>query len=108
MRKGDKNSPRTSTCEDFLASTIAISGVRCYTVIIIMENHGIVFLNFCGNPEVNSVGQANSQSLLADKCTDDNCCEWQENCKSIVKLVADCKAVTFLSYLGLVRLFHLL
>ena len=33
MRKGDKNSPRTSTCEDFLASTIAISGVLCYTVV---------------------------------------------------------------------------
>ena len=32
MRKRDKNSPRTSTCDDFLASTIAISGVRCYTV----------------------------------------------------------------------------
>ena len=32
MRKWDKISPRTSTCEDFLASTIAISGVRCYTV----------------------------------------------------------------------------
>ena len=32
MRKGDKNSPRTSTCDDFPASTIAISGVRCYTV----------------------------------------------------------------------------
>ena len=33
MRKGNKNLPRTSTCEDFLASTIAISGVRCYTVM---------------------------------------------------------------------------
>ena len=32
MKKWDKNSPPTSTCEDFLASTIAISGVRCYTV----------------------------------------------------------------------------
>ena len=36
MRKRDKNSPRTSTCDDFLASTIAISGVRCYTV---MKDH---------------------------------------------------------------------
>ena len=34
MRKRDKNSPRTTTCDDFLASTIAISGVRCYTVIM--------------------------------------------------------------------------
>ena len=34
MRKMDKNSPRTSTCDDVLASTIAISGVRCYTVQI--------------------------------------------------------------------------
>ena len=33
MRKRDKNSPRTSTCDDLLASTIAISGVRCYTVM---------------------------------------------------------------------------
>ena len=33
MRTGDKNSPRTSTCEDFLASIIAISGVRCYTIL---------------------------------------------------------------------------
>ena len=32
IRKGDKNSPCTSMCEDFLASTIAISGVGCYTV----------------------------------------------------------------------------
>ena len=39
MRKGNKNLPRTSTCEDFLASTIAISGVRCYTV----NTHNIVF-----------------------------------------------------------------
>ena len=34
MRKGDKYSPRTSTCEDSLASTIAISGVRCDTVML--------------------------------------------------------------------------
>ena len=34
MRKWDKNSPRISTCEDFFPSTISISGVRCYTVIV--------------------------------------------------------------------------
>ena len=28
-----KHRPCTSTCEDFLASAIAISGVRCYTVL---------------------------------------------------------------------------
>ena len=37
MRKWDKNSPRSSTCEDFLASVIAISGVRCYTVMVLLQ-----------------------------------------------------------------------
>ena len=48
MRKWDKNSPRTSTCEDFLASTIAISGVRCYTVtfaIVKYRDHTCLFMH---------------------------------------------------------------
>ena len=40
MRKWDINSPRTSTCEDFLASTIAISDVRCYTVNSVSPKRG--------------------------------------------------------------------
>ena len=52
MRKWDKNSPRTSTCEDILASTIAISGVRCYTVVLNIIENSIGLVRDTDKPEI--------------------------------------------------------